>query len=170
MTCKQPIIIMDVDGTLTDGNIYIDNNGIESKAFNVKDGMAISIAIKAGLDIILITSRTSKIVELRAKELGIKEVYQNVKNKIYLIDKIVKSKLKGLHQVVYIGDDLNDLEAMKLVGYSACPVDAAKEVKNIAKFISSYSGGKGAVREILEHILKDIGLWKEIKYTESVEQ
>lgn len=153
------LIALDVDGTLTDGKIYYDSNGNEMKAFDVKDGMAISQASKNGIAIAIITGRNSIIVEKRAKELGIKHIYQGINSKVEVIDSIVKQLAITLEEVIYIGDDINDLEVMGKVKYAACPNDAVKEVKEICNIVSIKNGGNGAVREIIEHILKKQRNW-----------
>jgi 3-deoxy-D-manno-octulosonate 8-phosphate phosphatase (KDO 8-P phosphatase) len=163
------LIILDVDGTLTDGQITIGSDGKEYKNFNVKDGMAISQSINCNIDVAILTGRTSQIVDIRAKELGISDVFQGLKNKIDKVRELANKYQIKLEEVAYIGDDINDLEAMKLVGFRGCPLDASIEVKDISDFISSQKGGNGAVREIIEHILKQQGLWEKIvnsfKYT-----
>jgi len=150
MTKKINLIVLDVDGTLTDGKIYIDSNGVEMKSFNVKDGMGIVNAQNKGIHFTIITGRTSTVVEKRAKELGISEVYQGIKNKLEIMDMLIEKFKITYANVMYIGDDVNDVECMLKVGVVACPNDAVNEVKNISHYISSYNGGEGAVREILE--------------------
>lgn len=156
------LAVLDVDGTLTDGKIYIDNNGIEAKAFNVKDGMAIAQWVKVGLDAVIITGRRSKIVEIRAKELGIKDIYQGIHAKKEKLIEILEEKNIKLSEVVYIGDDINDLEVMKSVGCAACPKNAVKQVKKISNLVSEYNGGDGAVREILELLMEEKGIWEKV--------
>lgn len=156
------LIVLDVDGTLTDGKIYIDSLGNEMKAFNVKDGMAIAQAIKYGIDCAIITGRNSEIVNKRAKELGIKHVYQGIHNKKDQLSFILEDLKININNCAYIGDDINDLDVMKRVGFSACPNDAVNEIIKCSDFISRYSGGNGAVREIIEHILKQQGFWNEV--------
>lgn len=156
------LVVLDVDGTLTDSKLYIDNNGVETKAFNVKDGMAIAQAIKNDLEIAIITGRNSEIVKIRATELGIKEVYQGVKSKEEKIIQILERKDISLNETGYVGDDINDLKVMKMVGFSACPKDAVKQIKNIVNFVSQYKGGEGAVREILELILEKKDIWQQV--------
>ncbi len=156
------LAVLDVDGTLTDGKIYIDNNGVESKAFNVKDGMAITQWIKADLDVVIITGRRSEIVEIRAKELGIKDIYQGIHAKKEKLIEVLEEKNIKLSEVVYIGDDINDLEVMKSVGYAACPRDAVKQIKKASNLVSEYNGGEGAVREILELLMEEKGVWKKV--------
>lgn len=156
------LVALDVDGTLTDGKIYIDSLGVETKAFNVKDGMAISLAIKYGLIFCIITGRKSDIVELRAKELKINEIYQGVHNKIKVLDEIrLKYKLDWKN-ILFVGDDINDIKAMKTVGYSASPADASKIVRDEVNIVSKYNGGDGAVREIIDLLLVEKGIYEEI--------
>ena len=146
---------MDVDGTLTDGKIYMSNDGEAMKAFNIKDGCGIhDILIPAGITPVIITGRTSKIVENRCGEIGIQEIYQGISNKI---EKLL-SITDDLSSVAYIGDDINDLSCMKPVkeagGKIGCPADAVKKVKEIADFISTKNGGDGAVREFIEWLVE----------------
>lgn len=144
------LLILDVDGTLTDGKIYISNSGEEMKAFNVKDGYAIKeILPQIGIIPVIITGRKSKIVEIRAKELAIKEVYQGVKDKIQIY-KELKSKYNITDEnIAYIGDDFNDLVILKRIYYSACPQDAVEEVKEVCNFVMERKGGEGAVYEYI---------------------
>ncbi|WP_033578289.1 KdsC family phosphatase [Priestia aryabhattai] len=162
------MLILDVDGTMTDGKIYINEYQECFKAFNVKDGMGISQAANVGVIIAIITGRTSKIVEVRAKELGISEVFQGVKNKKIIIQNLMDKYFIPSQNIAYIGDDINDLPAMKYVGFAACPNDAAFEVKEYCDFVSKMNGGEGAVRDIIENILRKDGRWntiiKEFKY------
>ncbi len=145
---------MDVDGTLTDGKIYMSNDGEAMKAFSIKDGCGIhDILIPAGIIPVIITGRTSKIVENRCGEIGIKEIHQGISNKI---EKLL-SITSNLSEVAYIGDDINDLSCMKPVreagGKIGCPADAVKKVKELADFISTKNGGDGAVREFIEWLV-----------------
>lgn len=146
------MLVMDVDGTLTDGKIYIGVNGEIMKAFDVKDGYAISHLRERGIEPVIITGRTSDIVTVRAKELGIKELYQGVSDKLMKLKEIVKVLNCTKSEVAYIGDDENDLECMKYCGVSGCPNDATKKVKKIADYICLANGGKGAIREFVEWI------------------
>lgn len=147
---------MDVDGTLTDGKIYMGNHGEVFKAFNIKDGCGIhDIAIPHGITPIIITGRESDIVSNRCKELGITNVFQGISNKIDKLKEIVPD----LSTVAYIGDDINDLrcmeEVIKAQGVVACPADAVRDVMNIAHFVSSKNGGDGAVREFIGWCVSD---------------
>lgn len=156
------LVVLDVDGTLTDGKLYIDNFGNEMKAFDVKDGLAISQSIKQGIKFAIITGKTSKIVERRGTELGITDIVQGSHNKIEDLEKILKKYNFSYEETAYIGDDLIDLNPMKLCKFKACPKDSVQEIIEICDFVSSKNGGNGAVREILEKLLKDQGLWEKI--------
>lgn len=151
---KIKYLVMDVDGTLTDGKIYMGNEGEVFKAFNIKDGCGIhELAIPAGIIPVIITGRSSKILENRCKEIGINLLYQGVSNKIEKLCLITNN----MGEVAYIGDDINDLPCMlqikKAGGLVGCPVDAAKKVVEISDFISEKEGGDGAVRDFIEWIL-----------------
>lgn len=145
---------MDVDGTLTDGKIYMGENGEAMKAFNIKDGLGIhDIAIPNNIIPVIITGRSSQILLNRCKEIGIKEVHQGVNDKILKLKEIAND----LSHVAYIGDDNNDLGAMNLIknngGLIGCPKDASKDVLKVSDFISERNGGEGAVREFIEYII-----------------
>ena len=144
---------MDVDGTLTDGKVYIGSHGEEFKAFNIKDGLGIKLLMDKGIIPVIITGRNSEIVNIRAKELGIEEVYQGIKDKLEVY-KLIKEKYKLFdEEVAYIGDDLNDLPLMKKVGFSFCVADAVDAVSREVNYITKLNGGEGAVREAIEMIL-----------------
>ena len=146
------LFLMDVDGTLTDGKIYVGTSGEVMKAFNVKDGLGIVNLSKYNILPIIITGRISDIDTIRSKELGIKEVYQGVTNKKEKYYEILKKFNVKKEEVAYVGDDINDLEVMKECGFKACPNNAVKEVKEICDFISKFNGGDGAIREIIDFI------------------
>ena len=146
---------MDVDGTLTDGKIYMSPSGEAMKAFNIKDGCGIhDLLIPNGIIPVIITGRESAIVTNRCKELGINNVYQGVANKIEKLKEITPH----LSWVAYIGDDINDLECIVAVkndgGIVGCPSDATNEVKKYADFVSTSRGGEGCVREFIEWLIK----------------
>lgn len=149
-------LVMDVDGTLTDGKIYMGAHGEMMKAFNIKDGCGIhDIAIPGGIIPVIITGRTSEIVKKRCGELGIQQVYQGIKNKIEQLNCIADD----LSQVAYIGDDINDLSCMIPVkeagGVVGCPADEVERVKEISDFVALHNGGDGAVRDFIEWIIKE---------------
>lgn len=154
------LVLLDVDGTLTDGGIYRGNNGEELKRFNVKDGYAIVNAQKLGIEFGIITGRKSELVEIRAKELKIKYLYQGISEKTVILEEIIKKDSLSKEEIAYMGDDLNDLLIMKQVGLSGTPKDAVDEVIQVADFVSKKNGGSGAVREFIEYILKKDGKWE----------
>lgn len=150
------LLVMDVDGTLTDGKIYIGSKGEEFKSFNVKDGYAINEMLhKNGIKTAIITGRESEIVNIRARELSIDCVYQNVSDKVETLKQIVELYGISIEEVAYIGDDLNDFEAMKKCGITGCPADAIDEIKNISDYTSKFNGGDGAIRDFVDWILKN---------------
>lgn len=153
---KIKYLVMDVDGTLTNGKVYMGNEGEIMKAFDIKDGCGIhDIVIPAGISPVVITGRSSKILEKRCKELGITALYQGIKNKIEKLLTITEN----LSSVAYIGDDINDLLCMERVkaagGIVGCPADAVEKVVSIADFVSSRNGGDGAVREFVEWLVEE---------------
>ena len=157
---KIKILIMDVDGVMTDGRIIINNKGTESKLFDVKDGHGIKMLITAGIKTAIITGRKSNVVKHRAKELGIHHIYQGAKDKGKTIDLLLKQASLPNDVAAYIGDDLIDIPAMKKVGLSFAVSDSVKEVLMEADIITKNRGGRGAVREVCEYILKSQGLWE----------
>lgn len=151
-------LVMDVDGTLTDGRIYMGPNGEVMKAFNIKDGAGIhDILIPHGITPVIITGRLSDIVLMRCKELGILEVFQGVTDKSKELETFLGVKNTGLDSVAYIGDDINDLPCMDLVkrggGFIGCPADAVESVKKVSDYVASCKGGDGAVREFIEWLI-----------------
>lgn len=147
-------LILDVDGTLTDGKIYTSANGEFMKAFNIKDGYGLVILPKYGITPVIITGRSSEIVKKRCEELGITEVYQGVHNKSYQLREVCKKLDIALDQCAYIGDDVNDLPAMKLCGVTACPSDAMKQVRDVVDIVMEAKGGEGAVRELCDYLIE----------------
>lgn len=149
------IFAMDVDGTLTDGKINITDTGEIFKSFNVKDGLGIKMLKENNIIPIIITGRKSKIVLKRAEEIGIEQIYQNVLKKEDCLQEICINFNVSCKEITYIGDDVNDLEIMKRVGYSFAPADASDEVLKFANYICSKKGGEGAVREAIELIVNN---------------
>lgn len=154
------LVVLDVDGTLTDGGIYYDSQGREIKRFDVKDGVGIKVGIAAGLKFAVITGRESPMVERRVKELGIEYLLSGVQLKLPALKQLLAELQFSADEVCYIGDDLNDLECMEYVGLAACPSDAAKEIKAVSQFIAEHAGGYGAVRACIEHILLQNNQWE----------
>ncbi len=150
------LLIMDVDGTLTDGKIYFGSQGEIMKAFNVKDGYAIAhILPTINVVPIIITGRSSEIVTKRAKELGITYVYQGVKNKIDKLNELCIEFGISAENIAYIGDDVNDLECIERCGLTACPADAVADVLREVDYVSKSTGGNGAVREFIDYIAEN---------------
>lgn len=148
---KTKILVMDVDGTLTDGKIYMSGSGELFKAFDIKDGYGINeILPRFGIVPVIITGRTSKIVENRARELGITELYQGKHEKLETMLQVMEKFECVPEEVAYIGDDILDIPCMERCGLVGCPSDAIDEVKAIATFVASKEGGRGAVREFIE--------------------
>jgi 3-deoxy-D-manno-octulosonate 8-phosphate phosphatase (KDO 8-P phosphatase) len=154
-------IFLDVDGVLTDGGIIYDSRGGESKIFHVRDGHGIKLAQRAGLRFAFITGRASEIVSWRARELGVEEVHQGAKKKLEAYDEITQRLRLTDEKIAYIGDDLIDIPVLQRVGLSAVVSDADVETRAQADLILSYCGGRGAVREFVEIILKAQGKWEE---------
>ena len=142
-----------MDGVLTKGDITLDSKGNELKTFNVKDGMGIGLAKKADIEIAIITGRKSEAVAIRAKELKINFVFQAAHDKNKILHDLRHQLGIGLHEVAFMGDDLNDLSILNKVGFSGAPQNAVGLVKEAVDFVSNYNGGDGAVREFIEHIL-----------------
>lgn len=147
------LIVLDVDGTMTDGKIVYTQNGDELKSFSVKDGLAIASWIKLGKKVAIITGRSSKIVEKRATELGIQYFYQGVHKKKERLEEILKELNLAMDNVASIGDDLNDYTMLSASKYAYVPADASIYVKNIATEVLSSNGGEGAVREMIEKLI-----------------
>lgn len=157
LTRNIKFLVLDVDGVLTDGGLYYSESGDEFKKFNAKDGMGIKLAMKNGIDVAFLSAgSTKKIVQNRAKTLGIERVSVDTRPKLEILKNWCNEKNIELENVAYIGDDLNDIEVMEAVGFSACPADAVKEVKTKATLILSKNGGNACVREFVdEHLLND---------------
>jgi 3-deoxy-D-manno-octulosonate 8-phosphate phosphatase (KDO 8-P phosphatase) len=156
------LLLLDVDGVMTDGGIIYDGNGLETKIFNVKDGHGIKMLQRAGIEVGIITGRSSAVVDVRARELGIELVYQGALRKLESYEDV---KLRtGLtdSQIAYMGDDVIDVPVMRRVGFAAAPQDALYEAKRAAHYIACCNGGRGAVREVCDLILKGRGVWNEV--------
>jgi len=156
------LLILDVDGVLTDGGIVLDNEGNEFKTFHVRDGHGIKMLIRAGIIVAIITGRHSKIVERRAKELGITEVYQRCYDKKVAFQHLIEKYSVDPKKVAYMGDDIVDISLLRGSGFSIVVADAADEAKAVAMMVTKNSGGRGAVREVCDFLLKAKGLWEGI--------
>ena len=146
--------IFDVDGVLTNGEVIVMPNGVLVRKMNIKDGYALQLAIKKGYKIWIISGGNSIEVQDRLQKLGIKEVHMGISDKAALVKKLVSSNKVQLDNVLYMGDDMPDYEAMKMAGIAACPNDASDDIKNIANYVSLAKGGEGCAREVIEKVLK----------------
>ncbi len=156
------LLVLDVDGVLTDGSINIGADGEIFKSFNAKDGLGISCALRSGLQIALLTGRRSAIIHRRAEELGITLICEGAKDKYAALTMLYKSLGLTREQTAYMGDDLNDLPAFIAAGIAFAPLDAAAEVCSAADYVAEALGGGGAVREVVEMILQAQEKWQEI--------
>ncbi|MBI3990869.1 MAG: HAD-IIIA family hydrolase [Candidatus Omnitrophica bacterium] len=156
------LLLLDVDGVLTDGKITYDTSGAELKSFNVLDGVGITVAVSNGIKVVLISARGSSILKRRARELKITRLCQNVKNKSMVYQKLLRKYRITPDEVCYVGDDLPDLSVIRQTGLSAAVPDAAEDVRNAAHYITRRKGGEGAVREIVELIMKVQGKWENV--------
>jgi len=156
------LILSDVDGVLTDGRIGLDNTGVETKRFHIRDGMGIRLWQRAGYRFGIITARSSHIVNMRAAELNVELVRQGVENKRDTVHDIARSLGLAMEQVSYIGDDLPDLPAVAAAGLGVAVADACTEVRQAAHHVTQLPGGHGAVRETIEWILKSQRRWDDL--------
>ena len=159
---KIKLILSDVDGVLTDGGISFDNNGVESKQFHIKDGLGIKMWQRAGFRFGILTARTSHIVKIRSAELGIDIVRQGFESKLPTAETLAQSMNLSLEEVCYIGDDLTDLPVIRAVGLGVAVADAVSELLSAADLVTQKAGGKGAVRELIEQILRSTGRWDDL--------
>lgn len=156
------LILSDVDGVLTDGGLYFDNEGIETKKFHIRDGLGIKLWQRAGCRFGILTARTSQIVRLRAAELGVDLVRQGFENKLPAAQEMVRQLRLSPEQVCYVGDDLTDLPVMRYVGLGVAVADASSDVRQRADLVTSLGGGNGAVRELVEILLRAKGRWDDL--------
>jgi 3-deoxy-D-manno-octulosonate 8-phosphate phosphatase (KDO 8-P phosphatase) len=159
---KIRLLLLDVDGVLTDGSIILDNRGNETKAFHVRDGRGIKLAQNAGIQVGIITGRSSEVVNIRARELAINEVHQAVRDKIAVYEDIISRHAVSDEEVAYIGDDDVDLQIFRRVGLAVTVADADPCVRSHVHMITANSGGRGAVREAINFILKTKGMLRSV--------
>lgn len=155
-------LVIDVDGTMTDAGIYYDNKGNELKKFSTKDAAGFFAAKEAGIKIIIMTGRECEATTRRMKELKVDYLFQGIKDKHSFLLEFIKTNNISKKSIGFIGDDLNDFASMLLCGFTACPADSCREIKNISTYISPVSGGKGVVRDVIEEYMRSIGLWDTI--------
>ncbi|WP_417855079.1 KdsC family phosphatase [Xanthomarina gelatinilytica] len=151
--------IFDVDGVLTDGTIAVTTSGEMLRTMNIKDGYALKTAVNKGFHVCIISGGTNEGVRLRLEGLGITDVFLGAHNKIDQLNQYLEKHQLNIKNVLYMGDDLPDFPVMKLVGLPCCPQDAVPEIKAISKYVSHKNGGKGAVRDVIEQVLKVQGKW-----------
>jgi 3-deoxy-D-manno-octulosonate 8-phosphate phosphatase (KDO 8-P phosphatase) len=156
---KVRILVMDIDGVLTDGRIIYGNYGDELKNFDVNDGLGVTLARRAGFKTVILTAKASRVVTKRARDLKIDKVYHNFHYKIKALDKIKKRFKCEDQEICFIGDDVIDIPVLKRIGLAVCPPNAMDEVKPYAHFITEKKGGRGAVREVCDFLLKAQGSW-----------
>lgn len=152
-------IVLDVDGVMTDGGIIPTPDGDFIRRYNAKDGYAIASAIREGLKICIISGGRGRMLENRLQMLGVTRYYLNCMDKVTAIREFVTDHNIDLENVIYMGDDIPDLECMRLVGVPVCPSDAAMEVVEASRYVSEYNGGHGAVRDIVEQVMRAKGVW-----------
>ena len=156
---KIKVFVLDVDGVLTNGGLIIYPNGTFLRQMNAKDGYAMKLAIENGYMICIITGGREENIKTRLEKLGVKEVFLNVHNKLPILKQFIKKHNLKKEEIMYMGDDVPDIEVLKYVGFSCCPEDAAIDVKNICDYISYKKGGEGCVRDVIEQTLRLTGKW-----------
>jgi 3-deoxy-D-manno-octulosonate 8-phosphate phosphatase (KDO 8-P phosphatase) len=156
------LLILDVDGVMTDGRIIVDDAGVESKHFDVRDGHGLKMLMRCGIDVVLLTGRTSRAVKHRAADLGIREIHQGALNKREVFEKILARRKLSPQDTAYVGDDVVDVPVLRRVGFGVAVADACSEARGVAAYVTEHAGGRGAVREVCETILKVQGRWAEV--------
>ncbi len=162
MNTSIKLILTDIDGVWTDGGMYYDNEGNELKKFHTYDSAGVLFAKKSNIEVGIITGEDTAIVKRRAAKLGVDLLFQGVKNKLELTEKLIAEKGLTWEEVAYIGDDLNDIELLQKVAISACPASAPEYVKALVKWVLKKNGGDGVFREFVEKILQQQGAWEPI--------
>ena len=157
---KIKLLLLDVDGVLTDGGIVIDERGVESKRFDVRDGQGITLLKRAGVEVAFVSGRSSGAVRQRARELGVKGVYQGIRNKAEIYQRIKKRIGLGDEQIAYVGDDIVDVPILRAVGLAITVPDGWPGTRAVVDYVTEAQGGRGAVREISELILTAQNRWK----------
>lgn len=159
---KIELLVLDVDGVLTDGSIIVNADGSETKCFNVRDGHGIRLWQRAGFKTAIISGRTSAPTKQRAAQLDIEHVVEDCHYKLPALEKLLDKLGLAPENAAYIGDDLPDLPVMRYVGFGVAVANADDELKKYADYVTTRSGGAGAVREVIEHILKSKGKWQDV--------
>lgn len=156
---KIRLIVMDVDGVLTDGSLLVLHDGQMLRSMNVKDGYALQLAVKNGFEVMVLSGGDAGGVMERLRKLGITNVFMQCTNKLQRLENFLEEKGYKREEVVFLGDDIPDFDSMQFSGVSCCPADAVKEIKGIADYISTLGGGKGFVREVVEMVMKLNNKW-----------
>ena len=156
------LLLLDVDGVLTDGSVIYDDTGAETKVFHIKDGLGIRMLMDAGIEVGIVTGRTSRALRHRCDNLGISLVFDQVRDKTSVLEVVSKERGVKAEHIAFVGDDLVDIPLMKKVGLSVAVADAHETVLEYADMVTAAQGGAGAVREVCEAILKAQGLWEEV--------
>lgn len=151
--------IFDVDGVLTDGSVFVTESGDQCRTFNTKDGYALQLAVKCGYNVCVITGGRSEGVKHRLNSLGITDVFLGAHIKLDIFKQYIATNLVKPANVLYMGDDIPDIDIMKVIGLPTCPTDSAEEVKAVSQYISPALGGKGCVRDVIEKVMKIQGKW-----------
>lgn len=157
---KIKVFVLDMDGVLTDGMLYMQENGELLRRMNIKDGYAMQLAIRKGYKVYVISGGKSEAAKLRLEKLGITSVYMAVEDKKDLLQQLIASHSFEKENILYMGDDMPDISAMNLAGLKCCPQDAASDIKNISDYISPLPGGQGCVRDVIEKVLKINDNWE----------
>ena len=157
---KIKLFVFDVDGVLTDGSLYVFNDGEQARKMNIKDGFALQLAIKKGYGMLVISGAYSEAVQKRLEKLGIPDVLMKVTDKRETLLRYLEEKKISAEHVLFMGDDIPDYSVMKIAGLACAPANAAPEIRSIAHFISTSNGGEGCVREVIEKVLKINGHWE----------
>lgn len=153
--------VFDVDGVLTDGMLMVLPNGVMARRMNIKDGYALQLAVKKGYNVVIISGGISAEVQERLHKLGVKHVFMQVQDKVAVLTEFMQQHKLSNQQVLFMGDDMPDAPALRLVGLPACPADAATDIKELAQYISPVNGGNGCARDVIEKVMKLHGTWNE---------
>jgi 3-deoxy-D-manno-octulosonate 8-phosphate phosphatase (KDO 8-P phosphatase) len=156
------LLLLDVDGVLTDGRIILDDRGVETKHFHVRDGQGIALLLRAGIEVGFLTARSSRAVRLRAKELGVELLHQGERDKLLAYEAIKRKRRLSNDEIAFMGDDVGDLPVLRQVGVAISVADGWQGLRGVAAYITEANGGRGAVREVAELLLKAQGKWTKL--------